>query len=152
MGGWTIPIVLFVVIVAAVVGLVAYRRGSTPKASRSRNAPSGKKKEPGKKEAGKKEVGKKPEQWGVQVSALAPERACPQAQALMDKAFSIETKPRLPLPDCPFPQKCECRFTKLFERRSDERRSGKERREKGARFEKEPPRRLADRRKNIRWD
>ena len=58
MGGWTISIVLFVVIAGASAGLLAYRRRAIPTESRSVNAPR----------AGAQPV-KKPEQWGVRVAS-----------------------------------------------------------------------------------
>ena len=156
MGGWAFWIVLLVLIAAGVFGLLAYRRRTAPDASRAaagttrrstgtRNAPGEKKEE--------KETRKKPEQWGVRISAPPKERSCPQVRALLNKEFPIAERPQLPLKQCPFPQKCECRFVKLTDRRSDERRSGQERRHGGERFEKDkPPRRKADRRKkNIDW-
>jgi hypothetical protein len=139
MGGLTILIVVFVAIVAALLGLWAYRRSATPKAARS----------------GKNEARNRAAQWGVRISAPAKERACLTVRELLGKEFPIDEKPRLPLPGCPFPHQCECRYIKLFDRRREEQRSGQERREAGQRFEKdERPRRCGkDRRKNmdINW-
>lgn len=136
MGGLTILIVVFVAIVAACLGLWAYRRSATPKAARS----------------GKNEAGNQPKPWGVRISAPAKERACPQVRELLGKAFPIGENPQLPLPDCSFRHQCECRYIKLFDRRRDERRSGQERRQAGLRFENDNPRRGSkDRRKKIDW-
>jgi hypothetical protein len=139
MDGMTTLIIVFVVaIVAALLGLWAYRRTPTPKAPRS----------------GKNEVSDEAEQWGVRISAPDDKRACPQVRQCLDKEYPIGERPQLPLPDCPFPRQCECRYIKLFERRKEERRSGQELRVKGHRFEKDnPPRRSGKdrRRKNVDW-
>jgi hypothetical protein len=138
MSGVTILIVVFVAIVAALLGLWAYRRSATPKAARS----------------GENEARKQVKQWGVRISAPVKERACPQVRELLGKEFPIGEKPQLPLPDCPFPHQCECRYVKLFDRRREERRSGQEQRQAGHRFEKDnlPRRSGKDRRKkNIDW-
>jgi hypothetical protein len=138
MGGLTILIVVFVAIVAGLLGLWAYRRAATPKAARS----------------GKNEARNPVKQWGVRISAPVKERACPQVRELLGKEFPIGEKPQLPLPHCPFPHQCECRYVKLFDRRREERRSGQEQRQAGHRFEKDnlPRRSGKDRRKkNIDW-
>ena len=129
-----IYIVVVVTIVAALLGLWAYRRATTPA-----SAPSGKSK-----------IGNQSEQWGVRISA--PERACPQVREILGKEFPISGKPPLPLLGCPFPQQCECGYVKLFDRRKGERRAGHDRRLEGQRFEDKTPRRSGkDRRKRINW-
>ena len=148
MGGSTTLIVVIVAIVAALLGLWAYRRSTKPTSTKPTSAKS--------TSAGneKSKAGNQAEQWGVRISAPAKERACPQAQALLGKEFPIGKKPPLPLPDCPYSHQCECRYIKLFDRRRQERRSEQERREGGQRFEVDnPPRRSgADRRKgDIDW-
>jgi hypothetical protein len=137
MDGLTISIVVFVAIVAALLGLRAYRRSATPKAPPTV----------------KNEANNQAEPWGVRISAPAKERACPQARERFGKEFRMDEKPRLPLPDCPFPHQCECTYVKLFDRRKKERRSGQEQRQGGHRFEKDnPPRRSGkNRRKNVDW-
>ena len=82
----TFFIVVVVTIVAALLGLWAYRRATTPA-----SAPSGKSK-----------IGNQGEQWGVRIAAPAPERACPQVREMLGKEFPISEKPPLPLLDCPF--------------------------------------------------
>ena len=138
MGGSTILIVIFAAIVAALLGLWAYRRSVTLRAAGSK----------------KRDAGNQAEQWGVRITAPAKERACPQVRELLGKEFRIGEKPQLPLPDCPFPHECECGYIKLFDHRKQERRSGQERRQAGQRFEKDnPPRRSGKdrRKKNIDW-
>jgi hypothetical protein len=139
MGGLTILIVVSVAIVAALLGRWAYRRFATPEAARS----------------GKNEARNQAEQWGIRISAPAKERACPTVRELLGKEFPIDEEPRLPLPSCPFPHQCECSYTKVFDRRREEQRSGQERREARQRFEKDKrPRRCGkDRRKDmdINW-
>ena len=119
------------------IGLRAYRRASTRMPSRNKEV----------------EHGNEAEQWGVRVSAPAREQACPKAQKLLGKEFPISQKPQLPLSDCPYPRECECRYTKLFDRRREERRSGEERRQDQRFDAANTPRRSGkDRRKNkIDW-
>jgi hypothetical protein len=94
------------------------------------------------------------EQWGVRVAASAKAQTCPQARGLLGKEFPLSNKPPLPVKDCPFPAQCECHYIKLFDRRKEERRSGKERRQ-AQRFEKGHHDRRSgkDRRKNrdVDW-
>jgi hypothetical protein len=133
MGASTILIVIFVGIALVLLGLWAYRRSTPPK------------------EKGK--TRDQAEHWGVQISAPAGERACPQVRELLGKEFSIAERPMLPLPDCPFPHQCECRYIRLVDRRREDRRSAQDRRLKGERLEKDnPPRRSGkDRRKRVDW-
>jgi hypothetical protein len=125
---------LFVLLVAtgaALAGLWAYSR--QPEMSRS---------------ARRTEPGEQIAQWGVRIAAATGTRACPRAQILLGKEFPVDDRPRLPLPDCPYPQQCECGYIKLFERRHHGRRSQEDPREV-VRFEgSKPPRRSGkDRRK-----
>lgn len=94
-------------------------------------------------------------QWGVRICAPAGRPACPQVRAIDGKEFPLAGKPPLPLPDCPFPQQCECTYLRLFDRRQGERRDRHDRRAKGQRFEpdKTPRRKGRDRRKksDIDW-
>ena len=101
----------------------------------------------------RKAPGDRTEQWGVRITAPAKDLACPQAQKLMDKNFALTEKPQLPVADCPFPHQCECHYTKLFDRRKHERRSGSERRREGIRLEqeREPRRSGKDRRRRVDW-
>src|SRR6266496_2933256 len=133
-----ILIVVVAAIVVALLGLWAYRRSGTPRATGIRRS----------------DAGDQAEQWGVRITAPAKERACPQVREFLGKEFRIGEKPQLPLPDCPFPHECQCGYIKLFDRRKYERRSGQERRQAGQRFEKDnPPRRSGKdrRKKNIDW-
>jgi hypothetical protein len=87
-------------------------------------------------------AGKCAEQWGVQMTIPAAALVCPRGRELAGHQFTMDERPPLPLPECPYPHQCECRFTKLFERRKHDRRSGHERRHAGQRFEtSNPPRR-----------
>jgi FtsZ-interacting cell division protein ZipA len=153
MGGSTTLIIVFVAIVAALLGLWAYRRSTKPTSTKPTSTkPTSTKPTSARNE--KSKASNQAEQWGVRISAPAKERTCPQAQEILGKEFPIGKKPPLPLPDCPYPHQCECRYIKLFDRRRQERRSDQERREGGQRFEVDnPPRRSgADRRKSdIDW-
>jgi hypothetical protein len=71
---------------------------------------------------------KKAEQWGVRIAIANKDKACPQVRGFLGKEFEVAKKPSLPVKNCPFPQQCECHYVKLFDRRKEERRSGKERR------------------------
>jgi hypothetical protein len=126
-------VLAIVAVAAAALGLWAYRRSSTSKA--------------------KTTVVKKTEYWGVELSVPVPDRACARAQEYSGKAFSMADRPSLPLPDCSFPQQCQCRFVKLIERRKDQRRAGNNRRAAGLRFEKDKmPRRSGDDRRKTTID
>jgi hypothetical protein len=153
MGGSTTLIVIIVAIVAALLGLWAYRRSTRPTSTKLTSAkPTSAKLTSATNE--KSKGSNQAEQWGVRISAPAKERACPQAQELLGKEFPLGKKPALPLPYCPYSHQCECRSIKLFDRRRLERRSDQERRGGGQRFEVgNPPRRSgADRRKgDIDW-
>jgi len=138
MGGLTILIVIFVVVVAALLGLWVSGRSLIPTGAPNRN----------------RKAKNQAEQWGVRIHAPAKERACPQVRELLGKEFHIGEKPQLPLPDCPYSHQCECRYIELFDRRRQEQRSGQERRQGAQRFEHDnPPRRSAkDRRKDkLDW-
>jgi hypothetical protein len=135
MGDSTILIVV-IAIVAASLGLWAYRRSTKPTHATT----------------GTSKARNQVEQWGVRIAAPAG-RACPQVQEILGKEFPIGTKPPLPMPDCPYSHQCECHYVKLFDRRKHERRSEQDRRET-QRFEQgNPPRRSGeDRRKSqIDW-
>jgi hypothetical protein len=133
MGVSTTLVVVGGAIVAASLGLWVYRRSTRPASA-------------------KHEVKNQAEQWGVRIAAHARERACKEIQGLLGKEFPIGKKPSLPLPNCPHPHQCECRYVKLFDRRKGERRTEGERR-LAQRFEEgNPPRRSGkDRRKNVDW-
>lgn len=126
-------IVVGLAIVAASAGLWLYRRSTRPETARH-------------------EVRNQVEQWGVRIAASSRERACKEIQGVLGKEFPLAKKPALPLPNCPRPHQCECRYVKLFDRRKSERRAGGERRQ-AQRFEEgNPPRRLGkDRRKKVDW-
>ena len=136
MGDTTILIVV-IAIVAALLGLWAYRRSTMPKRATT----------------GMRTARKQIEQWGVRIAASAGGRACPQVQELVGKELPLSNKPALPVPDCPYSHQCECHYVKLLDRRKHERRSEKDRRQ-AQRFEKDnPPRRSGqDRRKGqVDW-
>jgi FtsZ-interacting cell division protein ZipA len=141
-------IIVFIAIVAGVVGLWAYRRSaSQPQLGPAKNGV----KPPAN---GTNEAKSQVEQWGVRITASTREKACPQARQILGKEFPMDKKPQLPLPDCPYPRQCECHYTKLFDRRKEERRSGQERRQGGQRYESNSRRSGKDRRKkksNIDW-
>jgi hypothetical protein len=146
MGVSTTLIIVLVAIVAGAIGLWAYRRSAARPVLQ--NEPS----EAGHAVQGhavhvKSKSKDQVEQWGVRISSPAKEKACPQARQILGKEFPIADKPQLPLPDCPYPRQCECHYTKLFDRRKGERRSGEERRQDGQRFEAHIRRSGKDRRK-----
>src|SRR5512132_2798321 len=115
MGGSTTLIVIVVAIVAALLGLWAYRRSTKPTSTTpARTKPTSTKPTSTKPTNARNESNKasnQAEQWGVRISAPAKERACPQAQQLLGKEFPLGKKPALPLPDCPYSHQCECRYT-----------------------------------------
>jgi hypothetical protein len=164
MGVSTTLIVIVVAIVAALLGLWAYRRSTKPTSTKPTSTkptstkPTSTKStstKPTSARNGTNKASNQAEQWGVRIAAPARERACPQAQELLGKEFPLGKKPALPLLDCPYPHQCECRYIKLFDRRRLERRSDQERRQGGQRFEvgNTPRRSGADRRKkgDIDW-
>jgi len=131
----SVPISLFILLVATSVALAclwAYSRRPETSSSAGRRT----------------EPHHQVEQWGVRIAATTKTRACPRARMLVGKEFALADRPRLPLPDCPYPQQCECSYVKLFERRHHGRRSEEDPREL-VRFEDgKPPRRSGkDRRK-----
>jgi hypothetical protein len=144
----TTLIVVIVAIVAALLGLWAYRRSAAKPHGRDARAeakPVG---------DGKSDAKNQVQQWGVRISAPAKERACPEVRQILGKEFPMGEKPPLPLPHCPYPLQCECHYVKLFDRRKMERRSGEERRRDGQRFESETRRSGKDRRKgkgDVDW-
>ncbi len=144
----TTLIIVLIAIVAGVVGLWAYRRSAAR--PHVHNGPSEAVPAGHVKTKAKDQV----EQWGVRISAPTKEKACPKAREILGKEFTIGEKPQLPLPDCPYPRQCECSYTKLFDRRKAERRSGEERRKDGQRYESHSRRSGKDRRKgksNVDW-
>lgn len=134
----TTLIVVFVAIVAALLGVWAYRRRPV------KPTPAGK---------GEAKPRNQVEQWGVRIAAPAKERACPQVQELLGKVFPISKKPPLPVPDCPYSHQCQCHYVKLFDRRRHERRKDQERRQAQRFEEADQSRRTGkDRRKSkIDW-
>jgi len=144
MGGSITLIVVFAGIVAGVAALWMYRRRSAVPAAQP--TPDG-------LAAVQAKPPPKAEQWGVRIMVAHKEKACPQARGLLGKEFPLANKPSLPVKDCPFPQQCECHYVKLFDRRKEERRAGKERR-KALRAEKDHQDRRSgkDRRKGRSLD
>lgn len=57
------------------------------------------------------------------VSIVARGAACEQAMALRDRRFLSKEAPRLPLPGCPFGDRCKCRYRHHADRRVGPRRS-----------------------------
>jgi hypothetical protein len=60
------------------------------------------------------------------VSVVARGAACEQALALRDRRFLSKEAPGLPLPDCPFRERCKCTYRHHTDRRAGPRRSGDE--------------------------
>lgn len=57
------------------------------------------------------------------VSIVARGAACEQAIALRDRRFLSKEAPRLPLPECPFGNRCKCLYRHHGDRRAGPRRS-----------------------------
>jgi hypothetical protein len=119
-GRMGVALTLIVVFAAAgVTGLWFYRRRTATPASH--HPPHGQPRP-------QATPAKKAEQWGVRIAVANKDKACPQVRGFLGKEFPKDKKPSLPVKDCPFTQQCECHYVKLFDRRKEERRSGKERR------------------------
>jgi hypothetical protein len=147
MGVSTALIIIIAALAAGSVGLWAYLRSSAQ--PHIRNARNGAKPVAN----GKVEHKNQAEQWGVRIAAPVKEKACPEARKIIGKEFPLDQKPSLPLPHCPYPHQCACYYTKLFDRRKAERRSGEERRKEG-RIDSKDRRAGRDRRKkksDIDW-
>jgi hypothetical protein len=55
--------------------------------------------------------------------AIVPKvSSCPEAKARGGIRYLSREAPVLPLPDCPWPERCHCRFEKFDDRRQDDRR------------------------------
>ena len=151
-------IILIVVLVGMAVGVAAlliYRQRSIAQQNIQNLLGPQKNGLAHKDSAQKKLAAQKPqvEQWGVRIAAAAKAQTCPQVRELLGKEFPLAQKPSLPFKGCPFLRECECHYVKLFDRRKEERRCGKERRS-AQRFEKgNQDRRSKDRRKNrdVDW-
>jgi hypothetical protein len=131
-------LVIGVAIALGLLGLRAYLRSTAPKGTHGAQG----------------KARNQAEQWGVRIAAPAKERACSHVRPLLGKEFPMTEKPLLPLRNCPFRHRCECRYIPLMDKRKDQRRSGKERRE-AQRFEQDnPPRRSGEDRRKIEvdWD
>src|SRR5215831_17458954 len=132
MSGLTALLVIGIAIAGAVFGFRTYRRKTAPKGPEKRESSS------------------KAEQWGVRIAAADKQKTCPPVRSFLGKEFAMAQRPRLPLADCPYPHRCECRYVPLMDRRKDQRRAGLDRR--GAqRFELER-RTGKDRRKDVDWE
>ena len=119
MGGSIALVIVFLGIVAGATALWMYRRRSTaPAPQESPNGPA----------VAHAKPATKAEQWGVRIANAHKDKACPQVRGFLGHEFPLAKKPPLPVKDCPFPAQCECHYVKLFDRRKEERRSGKERR------------------------
>ncbi len=130
MGGSMILIVVLVSIAVGVAALLIYRQRSTAQHNiqnllgPQKNAGAHKDRPQKSHPANKNQA----EQWGVRIAASAKAQTCPQVRGLLGKEFPVQQKPSLPVKECPFPRECECHYVKLFDRRKEERRAGKERR------------------------
>jgi hypothetical protein len=139
-GSFTLVVVLFGIVVGA-TALLLYRRRSAALDSA------------GKENGGPAAKGRSA-QWGVRIHVSDKDKACPQVRPILGKEFPLADRPQLPVQGCVFSTHCECHYVKLFDRRKNERRSGKERRQL-QRFEegKRDRRSGKDRRKNrdVDW-
>ena len=86
--------------------------------------------------------------WGVEMG----QPGCEAAMALLDRQFTFEEAPRLPLEGCTSAM-CTCQFKGLKNRRTQRRRKLEDRRVE-VRFEKDKPDRRSrkNRRRSDRWD
>ena len=131
MGGAIALLVIGIAIAGGLLGYRSYRRKTAPKNPRKRESSS------------------KAEQWGVRIAA-EKEKTCPPVRSFLGREYPMAERPRLPLADCPYPHRCECRYVPLMDRRKAQRRLGVDRR--GAqRFETER-RSGKDRRKDLDWE
>jgi len=131
MGGSITLVVVFVGIAVGIAGLLVYRQRSASRQSAAALLASRALQQPEKDRAPSRNHGPHKQQvtqWGVRIGVPSKDKACPQVRGLLGKDFAVDKKPSLPVKDCPYPQQCECHYVKLFDRRKDERRSGKERR------------------------
>ena len=132
MGGAIALLFIGIAIAGGLLGFRSYRRKTAPKSPR------------------KRESSGKAEQWGVRIAAADKQKTCPPVRSFLGKEYDMAHRPRLPLADCPYPHRCECRYVPLMDRRKDQRRAGVDRR--GAqRFEQER-RSGKDRRKDLDWE
>ena len=137
MHGSIVLVVIGIAIALGVTGLWFYRRGTSPTKAGAGTKPKN-----------------QAHQWGVRIAATHKDRTCPQVRSFLGKEFPMEERPLLPLQNCPYRHRCECRYVPLLDRRKHQRRSGEERR-LAQRYEQDkPPRRSGkDRRKlEIDWD
>jgi hypothetical protein len=56
------------------------------------------------------------------VSIIAAKTSCREAGRVRGKPYLLRDAPRLPLPSCPNPERCPCRYRKHPDRRMRERR------------------------------
>ena len=56
------------------------------------------------------------------VSIIASKASCRESQRLRGKPYLTREAPRLPLPNCAYPDRCPCRYRKHPDRRIKERR------------------------------
>ena len=86
--------------------------------------------------------------WGVEMG----QPGCEAAMALLDRQFTFEDAPRLPLDGCDSAM-CNCQFKGLKNRRTQHRRKQHERRVE-VRFDKDKPDRRSrkDRRRSDKWN
>ena len=150
MGVSTAVVVIIVALVAGSIGLWAYRRST---AQPHLNIPKPKPVVKPIADA-KGDPKSQAEQWGVRISAQARDQTCPEVRKILGQEYPLDEKPSLPLRNCPFPHQCACYYTKLFDRRKEERRSGEERRKQGHRVDSQDRRSGKDRRKkksDIDW-
>jgi hypothetical protein len=56
------------------------------------------------------------------ISIVATSTSCRQSKVIRGKRFLVADVPRIPLPSCPHPAICECRYRKFADRRLEDRR------------------------------
>jgi hypothetical protein len=85
--------------------------------------------------------------WGLEMG----QPGCEAAQAIMDKQFTFDEAPQLPLEGCSSAM-CTCQFKGLKNQRTQHRRASEERRDE-VRFEKDKPDRRShkNRRRSDKW-
>ena len=146
-------ILILLVIVGIIAGLIWMLRGKRPATRRhianlQKHEASGPADNSGTKPGGLEKLSSNPMFWGVEMG----QPGCEAAMALLDREFTFEEAPRLPLEGCTSAM-CTCQFKGLKNRRTQRRRKLEDRRVE-VRFEKDKPDRRSrkDRRRSDRWD
>jgi hypothetical protein len=148
-----VKILILLLIVGIVAGLIWMFRGKQPP-GRRRGAGLQKYdafnagEDPHAKLGGLEKLRNNPLFWGVEMG----QPGCEAAMTLLDKQYTFDEAPQLPLPGCSSAM-CTCQFKGLKNKRTQHRRNQEERRVE-VRFEKEKPDRRSrkNRRRSDSWN